>query len=98
MKRSLILISSVAVILAVGGCASDSKKPDTASAATAKKSSRPWWKIPKSWRTKKEDEPWVYGQVRKGKGLLSDDEDGFVVYKQSERGSADPTKPEKVRR
>jgi hypothetical protein len=99
MKRSLILTSAVAVALAVGGCASSSKKTDTANASTeTAKNERPWWKLPKSWKKKPSWKPWVYGDVRQGKGLLSDDEDGFVVYSKPTRGSSDPSKPEKLRR
>ena len=31
------------------------------------------------------EKPWVYGDVRPGKGLLGDDEDGFVLYRQGRR-------------
>lgn len=100
MKRNLILTSAVAVALAVGGCAGTDKKTDTASAKTAKtaKAERPWWKIPKSWKKEPDFKVWTYGDVRQGKGLLSDDKDGFVVFNKPSRGSADPSKPEKVRR
>ncbi len=97
MKRSLILTSAVAIALAVGGCASDPKKGDTASTAKAEPS-KPWWKLPKSWKKEPSFKPWTYGEVRQGKGLLSDDDDGFTVFSKTDRGSADPNKPEKVRR
>ena len=44
------------------------------------------------------EKPWVYGDMRPGKGLLSDDEDGFVLMRKGEAGSSDPAKPSKVRR
>ena len=45
------------------------------------------------------EKPWVYGDVRPGKGLLSNDEDGFVLLRKGEAGqSSDPSKPQKVRR
>jgi hypothetical protein len=99
MKRSLILPSAVALALVIGGCASGPKKDETASAATkTDKPSRPWWQLPKSWTKKPGFTVWKYGDVRPGKGLLSDDKDGFVVYQEHDRGSADPSKPEKVKR
>jgi len=102
MKRSLILTSAVAVALAVGGCASDAKKGETASTAKSDSNKsepkKPWWKLPKSLTKEPGFKVWTYGDVRQGKGLLSDDEDGFTVYNQPSRGSADPSKPEKVKR
>ena len=44
------------------------------------------------------EKPWVYGDVRPGKGVASDDEHGFVLLRKGEGGSSDPTKPSKVRR
>ena len=97
MKRSLILTSAVAVALAVGGCASDPKKGETASTAKSEPK-KPWWKLPKSLTKEPGFKVWTYGDVRQGKGLLSDDEDGFTVFNKPARGSDDPNKPEKVRR
>lgn len=42
--------------------------------------------------------PAVYGDVRPGKGLLSNDPDGFVLHRQGEGRSADPSKPERIKR
>ena len=57
-----------------------------------------WWqRITQSHREPGE-KPWVYGDVRPGKGLLSNDEDGHTLYRQGGAGSSDPNKPTKVRR
>ena len=44
------------------------------------------------------EKPWVYGDVRPGKGLLSNDEHGFVLLRKGEGQSSGRSKPEKVRR
>ena len=45
-----------------------------------------------------EDKPWVYGDIRPGKGVASSDEHGFVLLRKGEGQSSDPAKPSKVRR
>ena len=58
-----------------------------------------WWQRLRRYHREPEEKPWVYGDVRPGKGLLGGDEDGFVLYRQGEGGSSgDPNKPAKVRR
>ncbi|MXW91022.1 MAG: hypothetical protein F4114_17720 [Rhodospirillaceae bacterium] len=56
-----------------------------------------WWQRITRSRASGE-KPWVYGDVRPGKGLMSDDEDGFVLLRKGEAGSSDPARPAKVRR
>ncbi len=57
-----------------------------------------WWqRIAQSHRDP-EEKAWVYGDVRRGKGLLGDDEHGFTLLRKGEGGSSNPDKPTKVRR
>jgi hypothetical protein len=46
------------------------------------------------------EKPWAYGDVRPGRGVLSNDDDGFVLYRQGEGegDSSDPDKPTKLKR
>ncbi len=44
------------------------------------------------------EDPWVYGDVRPGKGLASGGEHGFVLLHKREAPQSDPTKPTKTRR
>lgn len=57
-----------------------------------------WWQRLTRSHQEPEEKPWVYGDVRPGKGLLSDDEHGYVLYRQGEGGSPDSGKPSKVKR
>ncbi|MDE0148057.1 MAG: hypothetical protein OXM58_06765 [Rhodospirillaceae bacterium] len=61
--------------------------------------SESWWqRITRSGQEPKE-KPWVYGDVRPGKGLLGTDEDGYVLLRKGEGQSPVRSgKPEKVRR
>lgn len=56
-----------------------------------------WWQ-----RLRRHDragpKPWHPGDVRPGKGVLSNDEEGYTLYRQGEAGSSDPDKPTKTRR
>ncbi len=56
-----------------------------------------WWQ-----RLRRHDQagpkPWHPGDVRPGKGVLSNDEEGYTLYRQGEAGSSDPDKPTKTRR
>jgi len=70
-----------------------------ASGEKEKGKSESWWqRITQSGQEPKE-KPWVYGDVRPGKGLLGTDEDGYVLLRKGEGQSpARSGKPEKVRR
>ena len=57
-----------------------------------------WWQKLRRYHQEPKEKPWVYGDVRPGRGLLSNDEDGYTLYRQGEAGSSDPDKPTKVRR
>ena len=61
--------------------------------------SQSWWqRMTRSGQEAKE-KPWVYGDVRPGKGLLGTDKDGYVLLRKGEGQSpARSGKPEKVRR
>ena len=69
----------------------------TGERATAR-AGQSWWQRLTQASREPEEKPWVYGDVRPGKGLLSGEEDGYVLYRQGEAGSANPGKPAKVRR
>ena len=106
--RALPLLAAAALALTAGACAA----PDRSSgrAASAEKSSadeaggsakaragQPWWKL--SQYSRKPTAQGSYaGDVRPGRGLLSDDADGYVLYRKGEVASPDSTKPSKVRR
>ncbi len=89
---------------AAGGTAeSHAKNPGTeanpGSKSGAMGENLSWWQRLRRYHREPEEKPWVYGDVRPGKGLLGGDEDGFVLYRQGEgSGSSGPSKPEKVRR
>ncbi|MYK60357.1 MAG: hypothetical protein F4027_17755 [Rhodospirillaceae bacterium] len=93
----------VVVALAVGACAAKDPSSNAASgkgnkAQTAeKKPKQPWWKLSQYSREPKE-KPWVYGDIRPGKGVASGDEHGFVLMRRGEGLSSDPRKPAKVKR
>jgi hypothetical protein len=104
-RLSLAVVASLA--LTASACATPSKEKssvDGERAGTAAededgkaKAKQPWWKLSQYSREPKE-KPWIYGDIRPGKGLLSNDEDGFVLHRQGEGDSSDPNKPTKVRR
>lgn len=107
--RTLPLLAA-ALALAAGACAapdpdrspgraaSAEKVPADAAGGSAKaRAGQPWWKL-SQYSREAAFEPWVYGDVRPGKGLLSNGGDGFVLYRKGEVGSSDSTKPSKMRR
>ncbi|MCY3828269.1 MAG: hypothetical protein OXF89_03955 [Rhodospirillaceae bacterium] len=58
-----------------------------------------WWQRLRRYHREPDEKPWVYGDVRPGKGLLGNDDDGYTLYRQGEApGSSDPARPSKVRR
>lgn len=58
-----------------------------------------WWQRLTRSQPEPKEKPWVYGDVRPGKGLLGGDEHGTVLYRQGEGQSSSASgKPEKVRR
>jgi len=108
--RTLPLLAAAALALAAGACAApdrssgraaSAEKPsaDKAGEQAKARAGQPWWKL-SQYRREADFKPWVYGDVRPGKGLLSndEDEDGFVLYRKGDVGSSDSTKPSKVRR
>lgn len=107
--RALPLLAAAALALTVGACAapdrnseraaSAEKSPADAAGGSAKaRAGQPWWKL-SQYSGEAEFKPWVYGDVRPGKGLLGGDEGGFVLYRKGEAGgSSDPSKPTKVKR
>ena len=107
----LTLAAAAALVLAAGACATPpaeksaaggraethAKDPGSADEkAKGKKSS--WWQRLSKYHREPKEKPWVYGDVRPGRGVLSNDDDGFVLYRQGEGDSSDPNKPTKVKR
>ena len=75
------------------------EKADPGSKSGAGGKSRTWWERITQSHPEPKEKPWVYGDVRRGKGLLSNDEEGFVLLRKGEGDSPDRrNKPEKVRR
>ena len=100
--RALPLLSAAVLALTAGACAVPSAEKSTADGAASRtaengRTEQPWWKL-SQYKREADFKPWVHGDVRPGKGLLSKDGDGFVLYRQGEAVSSDPTKPSKVRR
>ncbi|MYA44240.1 MAG: hypothetical protein F4Z31_21130 [Gemmatimonadetes bacterium] len=106
----LPLALTAALALAAGACMSPAAKQGSAAgtadrqAAKAgdekeKGKSRTWWERITQSHPEPKEKPVVYGDVRPGKGLLSNDEDGFVLLRKGEGDLPDRrNKPEKVRR
>ena len=108
-RVTLALAASLA--LTASGCMPPSAKNSSAEGAAPAAAARgegersesggkkklPWWRLSQYSREPKE-KPWIYGDIRPGKGLLSNGEDGYTLYRQGEAGSSDPDKPSKVRR
>ena len=106
--RALPLLAAAALALTAGACAApdrssgraasaESSSADTAGGSAKARAGQPWWKL-SQYRREADFKPWVYGDVRPGRGLLSNEGDGYVLYRKGEVGSPDSTKPSKVRR
>lgn len=102
--RALPLLAAAALALTAGACAAPPAETSAGGAASggggeraAARAGQPWWKL-SQYSRKAEFKPWVYGDVRPGKGLLSNGEDGYVLYRKGEADSSASTKPSKVRR
>ena len=102
--RALPLLAAAALALTAGACAAPPAEKSAGGAESASgerdaaRTGQPWWKL-SQYSREAAFKPWVYGDVRPGKGLLSnDDGDGFVLYRKGEADSSDLTKPSKVRR
>jgi hypothetical protein len=81
--RTLALVAGL--LTAVAGCSP---------AAESQKAGRAWLKTtPAPLYASPSRE-----KQRKRPGLLSGDDGGFTLYRRSNRGAAEPSKPEKVRR
>ena len=104
-----ILAAAAALVLTAGACATPSAEKSAAGGsaeshakgpgAKDEKGKKPsWWQRLSKYHREPKEKPWVYGDVRPGRGVLSNDEDGFVLYRQGEGESSSPDKPTKVRR
>ena len=110
--RGVPLALAAALALTAGACMSPAAKQGSAAGTADRQAakaedgekekggkSRSWWERITQSHPEPKEKPWVYGDVRPGKGLISNDDDGFVLYRKGEAGrSSDPNKPEKVRR
>ena len=107
--RSRGFLTAAALALAVSGCTPAERFAGTADRAAVKDESdkagsrtegkeRSWWERLTQSRREPQGKPWVYGDVRSGKGMLGGDEDGIVLYRQGEAGGSGPAKPAQVRR
>ena len=110
--RGLPLVLAAGLALTASACMTPAAKQSSAAGADRQAASKSngaqeegkeqgktqsWWQ--RMTRSRESGEkPWVYGDVRQGKGLLSNDKDGYTLYRQGEGGSSDPSKPSKVRR
>ena len=107
----LTLAAAAALVLIAGACATPSAEKSAAGGSAESHAKDPgaedekakgkkpsWWQRLSRYHREPKEKPWVYGDVRPGKGLLGNDEDGFVLYRQGEGESSDPDKPTKVRR
>ena len=101
--RALPLLAAAALALTAGACAAPPAEKSAGGADSgdgeraAARAGQPWWKL-SQYSREADFKPWIHGDVRPGKGLLSKDGDGFVLYRKGEADSSDPTKPSKVRR
>jgi hypothetical protein len=78
------------------GAKDEKANPGSKSGAEGKKLS--WWQRLSKYHREPKEKPWAYGDVRPGRGVLSNDDDGFVLYRQGEGQSSGPGKPTKVKR
>ena len=83
---------------AAGGSAESHAKDPGAKGEKAKGKKLSWWQRLSKYHREPKEKPWVYGDVRPGKGLLGGDEHGFVLLRKGEGESSDPNKPTKVKR
>ncbi len=97
--HSLCLAALAALALAASGCTAARRAAAGVqdSMKAGKKRLSRWQHLVRSHR-KPAEKPWVYGDVRPGKGRLGKDEDGIVLYRQGEAQSPDPSKPTGPRR
>ena len=105
----LTLAAAAALVLTAGACATPPAEKSAAGGSAEahakdpgsgdEKGKKPsWWQRLSKYHREPKEKPWVYGDVRPGKGLLGGDEHGFVLYRKGEGDSSDPDKPTKVRR
>ena len=107
----LTLAAAAALVLTAGACATPSAEKSAAGRSAETHAKDPgakgektegkkpsWWQRLAKYHREPKEKPWVYGDVRPGKGLLGGDEHGFVLHRQGEGESSDPNKPTKVKR
>ena len=108
----IFLAFAAALALTASGCAAPSAEKTSAGGAADRAAAKAgpgpqsgaggeklsWWRRMTQNHREPKVKPWVYGDVRPGKGLLGGDEDGFVLLRKGEGDSSDPNKPTKVKR
>ena len=110
LRAGFTLAAAAALVLIAGACATPSAEKSAAggSAEThakdrgakgdqAKGKKLPWWRL-SQYSRKPNPDIRRWGDIRPGKGLLGNDEGGFVLYRQGEGNSSDPNKPTKLKR
>ena len=113
MRSCFPLISAVALALTASACATPSAEKSSADGAAGQavkagqskaisekaRNKKPWWRL-SQYSRKSNSDVRRWGDIRPGKGLFSDDEDGLVLLRKGEgKGqSSDPGKPTKVKR
>ena len=111
LRAGFTLAAAAALVLTAGACATPPAEKSAAGGSAeahakdpgakdekAKGKKLSWWQRLSKYHREPKEKPWVYGDVRPGKGLLGGDEDGFVLYRKGEGDSSGPDKPTKVRR
>ncbi len=109
--RGLPLALAALLALTASACMAPSAKQSSAAGPAGEQTARAqegekeqgkpssWWQRMTRSHKEPKDKPWIYGDVRKGKGLLGDSEHGYTLYRKGEAdGSSGPSKPAKVRR
>ena len=94
----------MALALTAGACAAPSAEKSTADGAASRsaekgekgRTGQPWWKLSQYSRKPASLTPREMQERRPG--LFSGKDGEFVLYRQGEADSSDPTKPSKVRR
>ena len=107
----LTLAAAAALVLTAGACATPPAEKSAAGGSAESHAKDPgsgdekgkklsWLQRLAKYHRAPKEKPWVYGDVRPGKGVLSNDEHGFVLLRKGEGEvrSSGPGKPTKVKR